>query len=68
MRDGCRFDTRGYLVRLIFGHRPQVFELPGRVERKIWRFTNGIAVRDPSLSVALDLVNEISGLKQATEG
>jgi hypothetical protein len=64
MSDEGRFDTRGFLVRLVFGRRPQVFQLPGIVQPKIWRFANGIAVRGPSLSEALHQANELANLKK----
>jgi hypothetical protein len=59
-----RFDARGFLVRLVFGRRPQVFQLPGIVKPKVWRFATGIAVRGPSLSEALDQANELANLKK----
>ena len=65
MSDAGRFDTRGFLVRLIFGRRPQVFPVPGVVELKVWRFANGISVRGPSLSEALDRANELANLKKS---
>ena len=64
MSDEGRFDTRGFLVRLVFGRRPQVFQLPGIVHPKVWRFATGIAVRGPSLSEALDQANELANLKK----
>jgi hypothetical protein len=59
-----RFDNRGYLVRVIFGCRPQVYEIPGRVIPRIWRFNRGAAIRDPSLTYALELAEEISRKKK----
>jgi hypothetical protein len=64
MSDAGRFDTRGFLVRLVFGRRPQVFQLPGIVVPKVWRFANGIAVRGQSLSEALGQANELANLKK----
>lgn len=63
-----RFDTRGYLVRLIFGRRPQVFEIPGVVEPKVWKFTNGVSVRDQSLSEALDQVDRLAVIRENLKG
>lgn len=68
MSEARRFDTRGYLVRLIFGRRPQVFQIPGIVQPKIWRFTNGIAIRDQSLTVALDQIEELANLRRQIGG
>lgn len=60
MRNGDRFDHRGYLVRLIFGCRPQVFVLPGRIDSRVWRIENGVAVKNQSMTDALALANKIS--------
>lgn len=62
MRDD-RFAHRGYLVRLIFGKRPQVFELPGRVDQRVWRISNGVAIKHPSMTDALTLAHRISHRK-----
>lgn len=55
-----RFDQRGYLVRLIFGQRPRVFELPGRVDSRVWMIEHGVAVKNQSMTQALKLANRIS--------
>lgn len=55
-----RFDSRGYLVRLIFGHKPQVFPIPGVVDSRIWRIEHGVAVKDQSMVDALEIANRIS--------
>lgn len=57
-----RFDSRGYLVRLIFGRKPQVFPIPGVVDARIWRFEYGGAVKDQSMVDALAMANKISHL------
>lgn len=38
-----RFDSRGYLVRLIFGEKPQVFPIPGVVDSRIWRIEHTVS-------------------------
>jgi hypothetical protein len=64
MSDAAHFDTHGVLVRLIFGRpRPVVVFIRGAVEPKVWRFKNGIAVRDHSLTDALERVNQLANLK-----
>lgn len=60
----CRFDARGYLVRLVFGCEPRVFEIPGKVQPRVWRFANGVSIRDPSMTYALELAGQISRQKQ----
>jgi hypothetical protein len=47
------FDHRGYLVRLIYGAKPQVFEVPGKVVSRYWLFSYGFSVTAPSMTEAL---------------
>lgn len=54
-----RFASRGYLVRLIFGRKPQVFCIPGPVSARVWRIERGVAVKGMSMSEALFLANKI---------
>ena len=56
----CRFDQRGYLVRQIFGRKPEVFALPGRVDSRVWRIEHGVAVKDQSMVDALAIADKIS--------
>lgn len=55
-----RFDNRGYLVRLIFGRKPQVFLIPGVVDSRIWDIEHGVAVKNQSMVDALAIANKIS--------
>lgn len=48
------FRSRGYLVRVVFGHTPCVFVIPGLVKSRLWRFSYGVSVTDASLSDALE--------------
>lgn len=65
MQGGSRFDTRGYLVRVIFGCGYRVFEVPGLVTPRVWSFPHGLVVQDPSLSDALDKIEELCNLRKA---
>jgi hypothetical protein len=47
------FDQRGFMVRQIYGMRPQVYQIPGTVEPRHWFFPTGFCVRRQSLTEAL---------------
>lgn len=62
------FDHRGYLVRLIYGRQPQVFAMPGQIERRYWLFEHGCSVTGPSLSDALHTVEWLLKARRTANG
>jgi hypothetical protein len=59
MQDSARFDRCGWLVRIVSGKVRAPCRIPGVVEPRIWRFKNGVSVRNQSLTEALELANKI---------
>jgi hypothetical protein len=58
-----RMTWPAYLVRVIFGAKPEVFPLRMRVSHQEWNFENGIAVVDQSLKYALYRAQRRMGTK-----
>jgi len=62
------FDQRGYLVRQIYGRQPQVFAMPGEIERRYWLFDSGLSVTGPSLTDALQTVEWLLRARRTANG
>lgn len=60
------FDQRGYLIRMIYGRKPQVFEVPGKVDSRYWLFDYGFSVTSQSMTEGLLTAESLMKAKRIT--